>query len=257
MEYMNPIIKNREVTLDNKIYTIKEIAVTRDDLMKIGKPFAETQKEESVFFKKSGVELDGVFIFKDKLNPNVGYRIYQEFNDYGFNGYGDDKLVAKLQEKQPLIKKSTFPTGIITLNDKIIGQEILLYLNHSEVHKYVQDNIDKLPTDCYIQILDILKEMYDNEIAYLDGHSKNFVVDRNSGHVEIIDFEWGRMAFDSMIKSSNWTIFNHLNALINRCNENSKVNDVLAKSNVQTFDEAYEYVKESEYKLIKSKRYCK
>ena len=159
--------------------------------------------------------------------------------------------------KQPLIKKSTFPTGIITLNDKIIGQEILLYLNHSEVHKYVQDNLDKLPTDCYKQILDILKEMYDNDIAYLDGHSKNFVVDRNSGHVEIIDFEWRRMAFDSIIKSSNWTIFNHLNSLINRCNENSKVNDILSKSNVQTFSEAYEYVEEAEHKLIKSKRYCK
>ena len=61
-EFMDPIIKNREVTLNNKTYNIKEISVTREDLMKIGKPFAETQKEESVFFKKSGVDLDGVYV---------------------------------------------------------------------------------------------------------------------------------------------------------------------------------------------------
>lgn len=250
-------INNREVNIENKIHIIKEHQFTRESLMNIGKLFAETKKEESGFFKNSGVDLEGVYIYQDLENPNVGYRIYQEFADYGFKGYNDDKLVATLQEKQKFITKSKFPTGIVTLNGNIIGQEIPLYLNHIEIHKYISENLDKLPTTSYRQVLDILKEMYDNGIGYLDGHSKNFVVDKNSGHVEIIDFEWNKMQFDTITESSNWKIFINYNSLINRCNENGKVNDILSKSNVKTFSEAYEYIEESEYKLIKSKRYCK
>ena len=109
------------------------------------------------------------------------------------------------------------------MNDKIIGQEIPLFLNHTEIHQFVKQNLDKLPTTYYKQILDILKEMYDNNIGYLDGHSKNFLVDRNSEHVEIIDFEWYEMKFDTILEWDNYKIFSNLNNLINLCNKNSQV----------------------------------
>lgn len=256
-DFERPIIKNREVKVKDKTYIIEEIAHTKESLMHIGKFFAETKKEEDMFFGDYGMGYDGVYIYQDRTNPNVGYRIYQEFAEYKFDGYSDDKLIALLNEKQPLIKKSRFPKRIITLNGNIIGQEIPLYLNHSEIHQYCKENQQYIPTKGYKQILDILTEMYDKKIGYLDGHSKNFVVEKNSGHVEIIDFEWDKMSFDNILESDNWKIFNNLNALINRCNENSRINDIVKPSNVQNFSEAYEYVEEAEHKLIKSGRYCK
>ena len=255
-EIIKPIYKNRKIIIKDKSYIIKEIAFN-DSLSGIGKFFAETKKEKAMFFEDSDNNYEGVYIYQDKDNPNIGYRIYQEFANPGFNGYEDDKLVAKLQERQSIITKSKFPTGIITLNGKIVGQQIPLFLNHSEIHEYCKTNTDKLPTASYKQVLDILKELYDNGIFYLDGHSKNFVVDRNSGHVEIIDFEFDKIEFDTVISTSNWKIFSNLNGLINRCNENSRVSDILKQCKVKSFDEAYEYVEEAEHNLIKSGRYCK
>ena len=254
--YSDVITKNREVKIKDKVYIIEEIEFTRESLRTSGKYFTETKRETSMFFEASDNLEDGVFIYQDRNNPNIGYRIYKEFANPGFYSYSEDKLIAKLSEKQSVITRTKFPTSILTLEGRVIGQKIPLYLNHDEIHKHVI-NSKELPTEYYRQILDILKEMYDNGIGYLDGHSKNFIIERNSGHVELIDFEWSKMEFDSISSSSNWKIFNNLNSLINRCNENSKTDDILSKSNVQTFSEAYEYVEESEYKLLKSKRYCK
>ena len=244
-------IKNRVVNIKGKEYTIREISIDKKELLNIGNFFAETKREKSEFF---GDE-DGVYIYQSYLKPNIGYRIYKEFADYGFDGYDDDKLIARLSEKQKYIKKSNFPTGILTLNGKIIGQEIKLFLNHQDANVYSMENRKIIPTYIYRQILDILKEMYDSNIAYLDGHSKNFVVNRNSGHVQIIDFEWDKMEFDTITESSNWKIFNNLNSLINSCNENYEINDILDIAKLNSFDEAYQYLLESEDKLIKSKRY--
>ena len=244
--------KVREVKLEGKSHVIREVDFS-NNLSNIGKFFCETQRETCMFYNEN----DGVYIYQSHVDPNVGYRIYKEFADYGFNGYNDDKLIAKLNEKKHLFPEIKIPTGIITHNGNIIGQEIVLFLNHLTINDYSKKFLDTLPTDLYIQIINVIKKLYDCGIGYYDGHAKNFMVDRTTKHVEIIDFQWSMMSFDNIYECENWKIFDRMNSLINQCNENFRVNDIIPYAKIDNFSQAYEYVEESKHKLLKTNRYSK
>ena len=175
----------------------------------------------------------------------IGAQGHRDVNGVVISPY----YTAKIGDKDIPVYAATVFIGETQCGELHSFSEV--YLDEGEEFSF---NIELYSEDFSITILN---EMYNNGIGYLDCHSKNFVVDRTSGHVEIIDFEWNNMTFDSIIQSSNYKIFNNLNNLINNCNRVSGVNDILDQAKIKSFSEAYEYVLESENKLIKSKRYCK
>lgn len=155
-------------------------------------------------------EEEGKRIYRSYDNPNKGYRIYKNLffwtDDFKCNdGVFDAKLVSELQKKQPFIKLTDFPTGVVTINNSVIGQEIPLYndnyINLHSLPKLVSednylDKLEKLKM-AYLSIIDSVEELIENDIIYLDIHRGNFLFNKtNPAETKIVDFEKGFVYFD-------------------------------------------------------------
>ena len=110
-----------------------------------GRFIASTHDDESNSFSSDPT---GMQIYQDINNPKVGYRIYKGLmlssdNFYFTDGCGDIRFISKLQERQDNVKLTQFPTGIVTINDCIIGHEIPFYEKFSSLDKFILDNAKK------------------------------------------------------------------------------------------------------------------
>lgn len=197
---MPPIINNEFTNISGKKYNlVREVAFIKGGLMhNLGNFITQTQREKTDFFDPSeDLNNDGVYIYQSYHNPNIGYRIYQEFADYNFNGYRDDFMIQNLQERQSYIKQSHFPTGVVTLDKKIIGQEMPYYPETITLYEFFCKEKIKNPIVYYQKVLSILKEMTEYGIYYLDAHPKNFVIDKDK-NIQVIDFDPHYMRFDNI-----------------------------------------------------------
>lgn len=235
----------------NEFVNVRNISFTKNSIKSnLGEFVAETEKEDNVWFNN---EEDGVYIYQSYNNPNIAYRIYKRFAEYRFNGEKDEFLISELKKRQESIKLSKFPTGVVTLEGNIIGQEIPYFpnsVNLIELFKHYE-NIDVIKI--YLQVLNILKEMYDNGILYFDNHAKNFMVNPNDeSYVNIIDFEDRYVRFDNFSKSEIEKLFTNYSSMINILNR-IKGLDLKLGNFVKTdnFLDTYEEVKDMEKKLVK------
>lgn len=226
-----------------KLDKVREIAYKSGELFgNLGKPVVETKASSSCYLEDTKNSTNGVIIYQTFTDPNVAYRIYRAYADYGFNGYFDDRLIYLLQKKQPNIKCSKFPTGVVTLDGNIIGQEIPFFPNHITILELFEKykNID--PTKIYYAILEVLNELEHNGILYLDIHAKNFLIDPTNTNIniELIDYDYSQILFDPNIKSGRYSMFENYNYMINRLNKLSGIDELVGKmDSVQNFDEAY------------------
>lgn len=193
---------------------------------------------------------NGVYIYQTYYDKNTALRIYKEFADYGFNGNRDDRLISELQRRQKDIKLTRFPTGVVTVENRIIGQEIPYYQNYITL-SHVNTKIKKEPTYFYLKILEILKEMYDNGIVYSDTHGKNFMVDITNLSVKLIDFDYTYMAFDSNCKYLYKNMINNLKDMLIKLNKLYEIEFSNDFKTTQTLEEINECVKEKHYELSK------
>lgn len=90
---------------------VKELAFTKENL------YGNIDK----FVNEDYNLLNGVYIYKDFNNKNIGYKIYKEFMAYKFNGYRDDELIYNLIQRSKNIKLTEMPIGVVTIDGKIIG----------------------------------------------------------------------------------------------------------------------------------------
>ena len=183
-------------------------------------------------FNQRGYEVDpdaGVYIYQTK-NPKIAYRIYKCFADYGFNGYGDDILIQKLIDRSKNIKLTKFPTGIITHNDRIIGQEIPFFEGHYTLFDTIINSHKEKHLKYYKSILKIIKELYDNGIIYCDLHSNNFMVNPQKDKVEIIDFELLNMKFDDKSKKTRIELLSAYKNMISRLNNMLGIDELKIKT---------------------------
>lgn len=212
---------------------LREVAHTKNSIAtNLGIFITETEyNDEYIEFNPIDSELEGVYIFKDRVKQNVGYRIYKEFSECRFDGYKDDHLVSELIERQKEIKYTDYPTGVVTLDGRIIGQEIVYYDNSVNLEDFCFSGnkiIEKLePTKIYMTILKSIKEQYEKGIYYLDGHPKNFIIkldlleDKNCNYediVKMIDFRYDFMFFDTIADDRKKIIFRNLICSINYLN---------------------------------------
>lgn len=154
---------------------------------------------------------DGVIISKSFSDPKVGIRIYKDWADYKIYPHFDASVIQKLQERQKNIKLTEFPTGVISIENREIGQEIPLYEGYKNIGEVFYQNEIVLPgTYYYLQMLEILKELDKNDIFYKDIHGANFLVDLVTNTVKLIDFEKMRVDFDNDRKYSYKVVIREL-----------------------------------------------
>lgn len=220
---------------------VREISFEKGQLCSnLGKLVAQTTKEKDDFFVPDDFDLMGVYIYQSKNNPKIAYRIYKEFAEYKFNGYNDDILIENLQKKQSKLPYIDFPTGVVTVDGRIIGQEITYYENYQTLFNFMKnENIQNKITIIYEKIIFLLKELYNKGIIYTDNHAKNFLVDSNLS-IKLIDFEYSQVKFEDINKMYMNQSINNLRNMINLINQFIEIDYQM--KNIENFDDALEQV---------------
>ena len=233
---------------------VRESAYRRGELAgNLGTFVAETKHEHNMFFDSSHDLTSGVYIYQSHSDPMVAYRIYKSFADYGFNGYNDDILIQKLRERQEKIKLSRFPTGVVTLNGNIIGQEIPYFPDKITLYKFFLEYKDISPVKIYRAVLEILNEMYDNGIIYLDNHPKNFMVNpANSDSIDVIDFDESYVKFDNDSETLRRQLFDNYKVTVDGLNRICGIDSLVGKfESMATFEDAYKQLSVMEKRLVR------
>lgn len=179
----------------------------------------ESHKKSTISFMSGGSDLkESSIIYQDLNNPTRGIRIYGDYADYKYTYYDDHDLILSLQKRQPKVKLTEFPTGIVTIEDKIIGQEMPFYEGYQNIDKFLQGDSSLLVTHYYLEIIKIVKELCDNGIYFYDLHPGNVVV--SGKNVRIIDFESTFLDIDPKDADESYDrVLVYLKVLINRLNE--------------------------------------
>lgn len=233
---------------------VREIAYRHGELAgNLGTFVAETKHENNMFFDSSHNLVNGVYIYQSYFDPLVAYRIYKSFADYGFNGYNDDRLVQILRERQENINLSKFPTGVVTLDGSIIGQEIPYFPNKITLYKLFLEHKKISPIKIYRAVLDVLNEMYDNGIIYLDNHPKNFMVDpTDPASVDVIDFDETYVKFDDDSETLRRQLFDNYKVTVDGLNQICGIDSLVGKfESTSTFEDAYKQLGDMEKRLVR------
>lgn len=244
------IIKDSYVDKKGNFYkNVREVIYTRKEMVyNLGEYITQTSREVSDFFKEDSLDFDddGFYIYKSLYDENKGLRVYKRFNEYKFNGDRDEILISKLQERQAKIKLTEFPTGVLTREGYIFGQEMPFYENYETLFNF-KDNIDSIfqLVEIYKKCLKILEELCKNDIYYTDVHSKNFMV--NNDDIKLIDFEYSRVKFDDP---------SYIDVVFYRVTKMFDLINSLLDSNVKydcpvNFEQAYENLDIMKKRLLK------
>lgn len=238
------LINNNFVDKNGHKYDgVIEKALTKDELNHIGIFVNQTKRQENIFIKTNGV-----YIYQDRDNSNIGYRIYDEYADYGFNGYGDAKLISNFNKIRDNVKLTDLPIGVVSSDGNIVGQIIHYYPNCESVYQYAKRTKNINVIKYYKEMINILKELYDNGMIYVDTHAKNYLIVKND--IKLIDFDSSyidfsdtKFKYDSMI----YTFIRMLKIL----NELLGIDFDIKNDLVRDLQDIEEVVEEMEKKLVK------
>lgn len=141
--------------------------------------------EDKIFFK------DNNTIIYD-IGNELGFKIERSLFDKTRQSYNIEKMVSELSSRQDKIKLTDLPTGVVSRKKKCIGQVIKLYKDYVPLYEIANNNNIEI---LYNKIINIIDELLDNGILYLDIHENNFLVNDNLD-VKLIDFESSSVIFD-------------------------------------------------------------
>lgn len=229
-------VKNFYKDENGNLYNIRNINCDKpSDINQILGKSIDNSKEENDSIDKYDLD-GGVYLHQSIVDSKKALKIYKDYNMYQYTNHNDHILISELQKKQDSIKLTEFPFGIITVENKIIGQEISYYENYRTLKKEIEDikNVKKLVL-YYKQIINIIEELLTNNIYYADLNSGNFLV--KDDLIKLIDFESGYIRFDGNYK---YIIENLIN-LLNLLNRNLNIDFNFSKDN--TIDEIREEIR--------------
>ena len=208
--------ENKYMDSEGKIYDIRNVSLSeKKDLTNIGKFVTETKRDNFFFGETEDCE-EGVYIYKSNFDPKKAFRIYKDFGNYKYTYHSDHRNISKLIDLQKDVKLTEFPTGIITLENSVIGQEIPFYENYKTLYEIIENTNDiKLILHVYKRIILILEELSKVGITYRDIHARNFMIQDKD--VKLIDFEDTSISFD--LKYSYKPMMKNLLDLINSINK--------------------------------------
>lgn len=127
-----------------------------------------------------------------------------------------EKLIKNLHIYKDNIKLSSFPIGIVKVNDVVVGQLIKYYKNSITLTDFFKSSPSVDPIDYYMKVLDILEELALNGISYEDVHGGNFLIVGDK--LRIIDFSEYRMKIGENFKGAYRNMFENFNVMVNRLN---------------------------------------
>ncbi len=137
---------------------------------------------------------DGINIYQDRFKKNLGYRVYQDIKDFpNINHEKQRRMVEVLQDKQPNVHLTKFPHGIIVMDkyerQRVVGELITFYHNYMTLFTMAREEYNVYLYDIKMKVLDIIEELLDNGIIYIDVRSKNFMINKDFDDVQLVDFE--------------------------------------------------------------------
>ena len=173
-----------------------------------------------------GASDEGIYIEKFDNNSKA-FRVHSEIQDFNFKyfsgRYTEQILVEQLLKKQPDIKLTQFPLGIVSVENTIIGQVIPFYDNYETLKQSIEYLKPEELYKLYLHIIEILTELYNNGIIYTDIHGGNIMVNPENHDVKLIDFESQRVFFEEY---SFKCMIDNLKALLNELNEKLGLNPI-------------------------------
>ena len=209
------------------------------DFYLLGNIIAETTHKYSGW----STESEGSYIFQSKDNPYVGYKVYKNYKLLKNDLYKDNVLLENLLSRKDKIQMTKFPEKILTINNRVIGQEIPFYPNSLTLYDYFgqYDNIN---------ILSVYRG-----IIYLDTHYKNFMINPLTMQLNIIDFDYNYIIFDEKTKEYKKQILYSFVQMLNKLNKLIFSNNLELKFHItdnfhQLFDEIDLKSKQLEKKYV-------
>lgn len=240
------VVKNEYIdTKENKFENIKNIhfPTFKDVAGNLGTFITETKYENNCFSSYSYNQEDGVYIYRTNYNPKKALRIYKDIADYKFTSHDDAELVRDLLKVQKDVKLTEFPTGIVTVENKVVGQEIVLYDNFVTIReKFKNKELKKNPVQCYIEMLEILKELYNVGVVYSDLHAKNFLISEIDETIKLIDFDRRYTQTESSKFDLRKSMISNLKAMLSKLNDCYDLSFGPDYKNAETLDEIEECV---------------
>ena len=168
-------------------------------------------------------------IFNNMQNPDIAFKLlkeslnYQENLDYQklyIGNYTSVSLVDELIVQQNQIKNTKFPIGILTIDNYPVAQVIPYFKDSVVLMKYLESQ-EKflLPINIYLDFLNNLKELYDNDVCYTDIHLGNVMINPITGKVDIIDFNDAEVYVMPACDSAYKLCQIHLEKMLNNANK--------------------------------------
>ena len=236
---------------------VREVAFKKGELLgNLGTLVTETA-DKSKFYSADSFAVDnGVLIYQSKHNPLIAYRIYKDYADCYYYDYNDYKFIQKLQDVQSNVLLTKFPTGVVTLDGNVIGQEIPYFSSCVSLDNFFEKYVNKNYIKIYRTILDILKEMYDNGVLYLDIHSGNFIMNPNDYKfkINVNDFDEKYLSFDPTNKYTLGILLENYRLLIESLNKIIGIDNKVPKLlKSDQFNDFYEQINDMEKRLIKTR----
>lgn len=230
----------RDIHFDDKV-----------DLMSgLGTFITETKYEPSLFFDEEFFLEHGVYLYQTDYDQERALRIYKDFADYPYIFHNDEKLVSELQKRQLKIKYTSFPMGVVSIGNKVVGQEIPYYKDYCTlIESFCKNKINQNPIYYYLEILKILKELYENGIIYSDIHAKNFVVNNND--VKLIDFESEYISFTVDKKTLYTNMISNLKRMLLFLSKVMNISLDQNFNNADNLDDVLDSLSETNYVLTK------
>jgi len=206
-----------------------------------------------IYQSEGGDSPDQVKIYRLPWYSDRALRLDKNFLNYRHIICHDDRMISRLQEHQKDVLLTEFPTGIVTIEDKIIGQEIPFYEDAITLNQATKTRV--IPTwetslTKTVEILKIIRELLNVGIIYQDIHGDNFLYNRSTDKLHLIDFDSRYIKFEHNVFSYNSMISN-LKMLIGSLNlcYGIQFNDDF--DSISRFEEIEEYLQTEHYKALK------
>lgn len=158
----------------------------------------------------------GALIFQDRENSQKGIKIYEDYADYLYTYYDDTHFVSILKERQPTIKLTQFPNGIVTIKNKVVGQQIPYYEDYTQIDKFFLETPSILVSYYFNKIIDIIQELNDHNIFYTDIHPGNFLINPSNNDIQLIDFSSTFVSFDQSKKYKYKNVLSNLKMMLEK-----------------------------------------
>lgn len=189
----------------------------------------------------------GVYVFQDVDMPNIGYRIDREFNSYLCNNTRNLSCIESLQKRQENVHLTEFTKGVVTLDNRVVGDIIPFYDNAITLRKFVKDNGWE-QFDLYLEVVKIINELVANGIYYYDINPDNFVITDKG--LKLIDFDGDLISFDKPYSEKQERVIGNIKILLNVLSKNEFKNNYPEIEEINSLDELESFFQKLNNKKI-------